>query len=164
MQHSSFHSFYTSVYPLFLMKSSHTYFDLKENMEGYITDALATSIQTSNNLDAGNISVRMFNIPDIATITFDMELVNMTGSQNSRFIIDTSMTPAILDVPHTITNREWTFSAERQTDKYFRLWFMDRNFQTVGEQVRIRYNGKQSSIFLSQNIINTHEGVHTISR
>ena len=71
------------------MKYGHTYFDLKENMEGYITDAMATSIQTSNKLDAGNISVRMFNIPDIATITFDMELVNMTGSQNSRFIIDT---------------------------------------------------------------------------
>ena len=52
------------------------YFDLKENMEGYITDAMATNkVQTSNELDAGDISVTMFNIPDIATITFDVELI-----------------------------------------------------------------------------------------
>ena len=119
------------------------YFDLKVNMEGYITDVMATNnIQTSNELDAGDISVTMSNIPDIATIMFDVELINMTGSQNSRFIIDTSMTPAILNVHHTITNRQWTFSAEEQTDMYFRIWFKERNFRTVGEQVRIRYNGK----------------------
>ena len=113
-------------------------------MEGYITDAMATNIQPSNKQDAGDIAVEMSFIPDIATITFDMELVNMTGSQNSRFIIDTAMTPLILDVHHTITNRQWTFSAERQTDQYFRLRYKDRPFQTVGEQVRIRYTGKQS--------------------
>ena len=147
MKHSPFHSFYTSVYPLFLMKYGlvyQQYFDLKENMEGYITDAMATNIQPSNKQDAGDIAVEMSFIPDIATITFDVELVNMTGSQHSRFIIDTAMTPLILDVHHTITNRQWTFSAERQTDQYFRLRYKDRPFQTVGEQVRIRYTGKQS--------------------
>ena len=128
------------------MKYGHTYIDLKENMEGYITDTMATNVQSSDELDAGDILVMMFNIPGIATITFDMELVNMTGSQNSRFIIDTAMPQAILDVPHTITNRQWTFSAERQTDQYFRLRYKDRPFQTVGEQVRIRYNGKHYKI------------------
>ena len=132
------------------------YFDLKENREGYITDAMATNkVQTSNELDAGDISVTMSNIPDIATITFDMILVNMTGSQNSRFIIDTAMPQAILDVPHTITNRQWTFSAEGQTDQYFRLWFTNRNFWTVGEQVRIRYKGKYSYIFLYLKTLKT---------
>ena len=146
MEHSSFNSFYSSVYPLFLMKYGQVFndVDLKENMEGYITDAMVTNNQTSNETDAGDVAVKMSYVPDIATITFDMELVNMSDSQNSRFIIDTAMTKSILDVHHTITNRQWTFSAERQTDQYFRLRYKHRPFQTVGEQVRIRYTGKQS--------------------
>ena len=145
LKHSSFNSFYTSVYPLFLMKYGQVFndVDLKENMEGYITDAMVTNNQTSNETDDGDVAVKMSYIPDIATITFDMELVNMSDSQNSRFIIDTAMTQSILDVHHTITNRQWTFSA-RQTDLYFRLRYMDRTFRTIGEQVRIRYNGKHS--------------------
>ena len=145
------------------MKYGHTYIDLKENMEGYITDTMATNVQSSDELDAGDILVMMFNIPGIATITFDMELVNMTGSQNSRFIIDTAMTQPILDVHHTITNTQWTFSAEGKTDVDFRLEYKGRTFRTVGEQVRIRYNGKQSKMYFFLNTLTTAKRVYTTS-
>ena len=138
------------------MKYGHTYFDLKENMEGCITDAMATNIQPSNKQDAGDIAVEMSFIPDIATITFDVELVNMTGSQHSRFIIDTAVTQPILDVHQTITNRQWTLSAVEHADMYFRLRYKNRTFRTAGEQVRIGYNGRHFYTFFNSKHYNNN--------
>ena len=129
-----------SVYPLFLMKSGYSEINPGDHPEGYITDSIrADKITNNSNTLIDDIRLILVNLPDIATITFNVELLNMTGSQFPRFEIGA----LTADVSYTITRMHLLkFPVGDKLEQRVELTYYMKNLQTNGEQVRIKYHGK----------------------
>ena len=78
-----------------------------DHPEGYITDIVnAENTTDKSKVVINDIQLRIFNLPDIATITFNIELLNIAGSQLPRFEIRTTLQQlAVMDVNYTINDR-----------------------------------------------------------
>ena len=88
-----------------------------------------------------NYQLSMINLPDIATITFSIEVLK---NPTDRIILRThSSTYTIpLGANQTVSDALWTFPAQYAFEKYFTLSYKQRDFQRVGEQMRIKYIGE----------------------
>ena len=61
------------------MTSAKLSVNLKDNSEGYITDAVVDNTTIANAMGIEEIRLTMLNLPDIATITFNIEVLkNLT--------------------------------------------------------------------------------------
>ena len=122
------------------MKSEQQPVILKDNPEGYITDILEDSI-TFTKSNADYIQLKFIDLPDIGTITFSMELLNMAGPKHPQLFIETRMSVDTLN--HTITDTQLpAIPVAHQIEKYVTLKYYYGNLRMVGRNVRIKYNGK----------------------
>ena len=137
------------------MTADKPYVNLEESQEGYITDTVADGIRPTDTLDIKNIELKLLHLPDFATITFDVELLNISEYWHSIFTIASYASSANLDLTHSITNSQLTFPADHRTERFFRLVYTKKNFQIPGEQVRIKYNGKCTTKYFLQSQRNT---------
>ena len=123
------------------MRSAKLSVNLKDNPEGYITDALVNNNELANAMGIEDIQLTMLNLPDIATITFSIEVLK---NPTDRIIIATR--PSTYTIPMganlTVSDVLWTFPAQHTFEKHFTLSYKQRDFQRVGEQVRIKYIGE----------------------
>ena len=72
---------------MFAMTSGRPSVNLKEHPEGYITDTpVAGSIRNKSKLEIEDIQLRMQNFPAIATITFAIEIVNISGHNHAKIL------------------------------------------------------------------------------
>lgn len=116
-----------------------------DHPEGYITDIFnAEYTMDKTKVVTDNMQLRIFDLPDIATITFNIELLNITGSQSPRFEIRTAFQQlATMDVNYTINDMHLlTFPVGDKVERYVELTYYMKNLQINAEQVRIKYNGK----------------------
>lgn len=122
------------------MKSGYSGLNPSDHPEGYITDSIeADSITNKSKTLIDDIQLTIVNLPDIATITFDIELLNMTGSKFPRFEIGAAAT----DVSYTINNMNLLeFPVGDKLERHVELTYYMSNLQINGEQVRIKYNGE----------------------
>ena len=124
------------------MTSAKLSVNLKDNPEGYITDAVVDNTTIANAMGVEEIRLTMLNLPDIATITFNIEVLkNLTD----RIIIirtHSSTYTIPLGANQTVSDALWTFPAQHAFEKHFTLSYQQGDFQRVGEQVRIKYIGE----------------------
>ena len=131
---------------MFAMTSGRPSVNLKEHPEGYITDTpVAGSIQNKSKLEIEDIQLRMQNFPAIATITFAIEIVNISGHNHAKFLIETpsSIKAEIMDIDQTTTNIQKTFHIDRDS-RHLSLIYEESNLQIDRQRVLIKYNGKQN--------------------
>ena len=111
---------------------------LKDNPEGYITNNLEDNI-AANKLKAEDRELKFIDLPDIGTITFIIELLNMTGPNHPTFTIATR----IDTMNYTITDTQLpAIPMSHLIEQYVTLKYSMRSFQMVGGKVRIKYKGK----------------------
>ena len=123
------------------MTSAKLSVNLKDNPEGYITDAVVDNTKLANEMGTDDIQLSMLNLPDIATITFSIEVLkNLTDRLTITTYLSTYTIP--LGADQTVSDALWTFPAQHAVEKHFILWYKQRDFQRVGEQVRIKYIGE----------------------
>ena len=118
-----------------------------DHPEGYITDIVnAENTTDKSKVVINDIQLRIFNLPDIATITLNIELLNIAGSQLPRFEIRTTLQKlALMDVNFTINDRPkrlLKIPVSKKMERYVELTYFMRNLQIEREQVRIKYHGK----------------------
>ena len=128
------------------MKSGYSDLNPTEHPEGYITDSIkADSITDDSKPLTDDIQLTFVSLPDIATITFNIELLNLTGSQSRIFEITSSVSRILaeFDVYYTIYDMHLLkFPVGDQMEQYVEITYFMRNLQINGEKVRIKYNGK----------------------
>ena len=132
--------FIFSVYPLFLMKSGYSEINPSSHPEGYITDSIkADKITNKSDTLFDDVRLIIVNLPDIATITFNIELLNITGSQFPRFEIGA----LTVDVSYIINDMHLLkFPVGDKFERHVELIYYMRILQMHGEQVRIKYIGE----------------------
>ena len=132
------------------MRSGKQAISLKDNPEGYITDIMEDSIKDTKS-NTGDIQLKFIKLPDIGTIIFNLELLNMTGTKHPQFTIETYQ--SFDTINQTITDTQLpAFPVDDGVEEYVTLTYYRRNFQLAGEKVRIKYKGKPNIPLMPQEI------------
>ena len=113
-------------------------FNLDHYPEGYITDYQPHAERNSK--DVRNTDIELTHLPDIATITFSIEFINLTASRNQKFTLTTRKSD-IICINESISNHVQTVQIKYRVDKYLKLVYEQREPHMVGEYVRIKYKG-----------------------
>ena len=133
------------------MRSGKQAISLKDNPEGYITDIMEDSIKATKS-NTGDVQFKFINLPDIGTIIFNLELLNMTGTKHPRFTIETYQ--SFDTINQTITDTQLpAFPVDDGVEEYVTLTYYRRNFQLAGEKVRIKYKGKPNIPLMPQHTL-----------
>ena len=128
---------------LFVMSPYRPHIDVQENPVGYISDYLPQEPIADSKGDAqyANLDIAFENIPNAATITLHIELLNLAASHISLFSISS----------HTGDNKYISTSQRNVTHQFFpktgeqiALTYYNRNPHVDGEFVRIMYTGLSS--------------------
>ena len=118
--------------------------NLEDYPEGFITDYLPAGHYYNENQD---LTLYMVNLPVTATITFSIELLNLTASLDHSFVIKTKESE-IMKVDQTIVNLNKTFSVETDHQPYYELIYWGKMAAMDGEYIRIKYKGKYNGHLL----------------
>ena len=120
------------------MNSGQTSIDVRKHPIGYITDYVPVPDLTTVN-PSKNIDIRLMNIPDAASVTFNIDFVNLTVSQNPTFKIFSF--PSGVDIYSYISQENLTLRTFPTPSAYMTLEYENRNQCIAGELVRIKYKG-----------------------
>ena len=109
--------------------------------EGFITDYLPHSVRSRDIIgDARNINIQIGNLPDIATVTFSIEFINLNDSKNQKFTLETRAS-VLMTLSQSTPGFVHTFPIERTVDHYLILTYQQREPHLTGEFVHIKYKG-----------------------
>ena len=125
---------------LFVMSPHRPHIDVQENPVGYISDYLPQKPVADSKGDAqyANLDITFGNIPDAATITLHIELLNLAASHISLF----SISAQAGDSKYISTSqRNVTHKFFPKTGEQMALTYYNRNPHVNGEFVRIMYTG-----------------------
>ena len=127
------------------MSRSPSPIDAMTYKEGYITDYSFLPIPHGERNDAAVKFITIRGLPLSATVLFNLEVINMTASNGSLFIIESEQWPGNKPVFHDIF-RTSTFvnnQIQRVSGNHsITIKYVMRNSSKGGEYVRLKYEGK----------------------
>ena len=141
-------NFWFSVYPSFELISKNKFtINGGRQPEGYITDYPFSAILSSFSEDpVSDIQINIGNLPKTATITFDLEEINMAASNEPRFTIAAKSVFALDEFYRTtqaVVNQKVMVYSSRD----LRVLYHAKNMSYHKEYVRIKYSGSCKSLY-----------------
>ena len=110
-----------------------------EHPVGYLTDF--DPHKTVVHSGAEDISIALINIPAAANVTFHIELLNLTASQQSLFTINTALYSA-MNIAETQSRTNTTLHLFPPSEAEIHIKYRARDRQIIGEFLHIVYTGK----------------------